>query len=90
MTDKTYNGWTNWETWQILLWCDSEPGTYEWRMEWLRGFRWEPDSRDVEMLFRDMFPEGTPDMDDASDMAKVDWDEITEHLVTEWQEENAA
>jgi|SRR5665213_3375087 len=31
--DKTYNGWTNYETWNVALWIDNEPGTYETRRE---------------------------------------------------------
>lgn len=31
-TDKTYNGWTSYETWNVKLWIDNEQGTYEyWR-----------------------------------------------------------
>lgn len=26
---KTYNGWTNYETWVVKLWLDNEPHTYE-------------------------------------------------------------
>lgn len=30
--DKTYNGWTNYETWNCALWMDNERGTYDyWR-----------------------------------------------------------
>jgi hypothetical protein len=30
--DKTYNGWTNYETWNVALWLDNERGTYDlWR-----------------------------------------------------------
>lgn len=28
MSDKTYNGWTNYETWNVKLWLDNEQGTY--------------------------------------------------------------
>ena len=28
MADKTYNGWTNYETWNVKLWLDNEQGTY--------------------------------------------------------------
>ena len=28
MTDKTYNGWTNYETWLVALWIDNEEGSY--------------------------------------------------------------
>lgn len=30
--DETYNGWTNFETWAVALWLDSEQGTHHyWR-----------------------------------------------------------
>lgn len=30
--DKTYNGWTNYETWAVKLWIDNEEGSYNyWR-----------------------------------------------------------
>jgi hypothetical protein len=28
MTDTTYNGWTNHETWCVSLWLDNDEGTY--------------------------------------------------------------
>ena len=32
MTDKAYNGWTNYETWAVSLWLDNEQGSYNyWR-----------------------------------------------------------
>lgn len=27
--DKTYNGWTNYETWAVALWIDNEQSTHE-------------------------------------------------------------
>lgn len=30
--DKKYNGWTNYETWNLALWMDNEQGSYNfWR-----------------------------------------------------------
>ena len=26
--DKSYNGWTNWETWNFKLWIDNEESSY--------------------------------------------------------------
>lgn len=31
--DKTYNGWTNYETWATALWIDNEQGSYYQRCE---------------------------------------------------------
>ncbi len=32
--DKTYNGWTNYETWNVALWLDNDQGSYRhWRSE---------------------------------------------------------
>lgn len=28
MSDETYNGWTNYQTWNVTLWMDSEEPTY--------------------------------------------------------------
>ena len=33
MTDKEYNGWTNYETWNVALWIDNERGTQNDRRE---------------------------------------------------------
>lgn len=39
ITDKNYNGWTNYETWNIKLWMDNSQGDQEyWRdraLNWL-------------------------------------------------------
>jgi len=29
MGDKRYNGWTNYETWNVALWMDNEEGSYK-------------------------------------------------------------
>jgi hypothetical protein len=32
METKTYNGWTNYETWAVALWLDNDEGSYDhWR-----------------------------------------------------------
>ena len=33
MTEKTYNGWTNYETWNVKLWMDNEEGSYNYWQE---------------------------------------------------------
>lgn len=29
MKDKTYNGWKNWETWNVALWLGNDQSLYE-------------------------------------------------------------
>lgn len=33
MTDTKYNGWTNYETWNVKLWMDNDQGSYEYYNE---------------------------------------------------------
>ena len=40
--DKTCNGWTNYETWNVKLWLDNEPATYELQKEMAEQARKTP------------------------------------------------
>jgi hypothetical protein len=79
----TYNGWTNWETWQINLWLDNEEPLYREKVRFLKRGDLKDDR--VESFCREQFPEGTPDMD-PGDMNKVNWEEIGESFRREAEE----
>jgi hypothetical protein len=81
--NKGYNGWKNWETWQINLWLDNEEPSYREKVRFVK--RGNLSDEQVESWVREQFPNGTPDMD-PGDMAKVDWEEIGNHFREEAKE----
>ena len=34
LTDTTYNGWTNYETWNVALWLGNDEGLYNLARDW--------------------------------------------------------
>jgi hypothetical protein len=73
--NEKYNGWTNYETWNINLWVTNEEVIYNDMMNH-RGM-WTANG--VEDFVVEWFPEGTPDMDRISDYRKVNWQEIADN-----------
>ena len=53
MTDTTYNGWTNYETWAVKLWIDNEQHSYHYWRETAAEYLENPDS----YLGNDLFSE---------------------------------
>lgn len=83
---SAYNGYTNWETWQILLWASNEEDLYEQTttfVGWAAGLAGFP--KKCATFFRAMFPMGTPDMDSEQDLDNVNWQEIAKNL-EEWND----
>lgn len=87
----TYNGWTNWETWQINLWLDNEEPLYREKVRFLRAAT-HFDAPYVRAFVEGVFPDGTPDMQGdekesvAEQMGKVNWAEIAAHFAEEAKE----
>lgn len=72
-----YNGWTNYETWNVPLWVDNDCGGWEMRLRYLKpGDKWTAEH--VEQFVRSLFPEGTPDVS-VDRFDKVNWQEIADN-----------
>lgn len=88
MTDKTYNGWANWATWNMELWICNEEPIYRHKVQTIRRAAglMEIDATIVQQFAAEWFPEGTPDMDSPKKLRDVDWDEIAEAWQAEAEE----
>ena len=85
---KEYNGYTNYQTWNVQLWIDNDQGTYNLVRETAQDL--EKPSRVADWL-KDFIEESNPLADDASmfsdlmghALACVDWYEIAENVLEE-------
>ena len=70
-----YNGYSNWETWNVSLWLNNDEGLYN---ETRRFVRRNPHATgsDLEEFVKELLPNGTPDFDSVNEYNAVDWDEV--------------
>ncbi len=87
MSERKYNGWANYETWNVALWIDNEPGSYEERC---RMARRAASPADLAGYLKAWVEEMAPDLGASmfSDLlsaalSEVDWYEIA----TAWYDE---
>jgi hypothetical protein len=73
--DAGYNGWTNYETWNVALWLDNEQGTYSLVREWADEIRVDDMAPDLgASMFADLL---------GAALSAVDWAEIAENILSE-------
>ena len=99
MTTKSYNGWTNYETWNVKLWIDNDQGSQEYWAEQATNHLERDEDCAVDVLAATLKEEHTQALPDvtgfAADllnaaMSEVNWREIARELVeTAKQEANA-
>ena len=82
MTNSTFNGWTNWETWNASLWINNEEPMYRLAQDYVEqarrfGQRISYDALipALECRFGQMTPDGCRWMD-----GKINTDEMDEML----------
>ena len=89
---KTYNGWTNYETWNVALWIDSDEGSYRERVRMARHAR---SVGDFANALKSWVDDMTPDLGASmfadllgAALSEVEWYEIAEHWYNETHEDD--
>ena len=63
-TDTTFNGWTNYETWNVSLYINNEYGMYMTALDWVKDRQWYKQSVDYDVFrhtLTELFGDKTPD-----------------------------
>lgn len=82
MTDTTFNGWTNYQTWNVALYIQNEYPLYKAACSYAMyqdEMGWDIRFDDFRMFFMDLLGEVTPDGVSYSDPT-LDHDELDEML----------
>ena len=88
MTTKEYNGWTNYETWNVALWVDNDEGSYHyWRDLTIECIAEGNPSRELADRLEESIKDRSPLASDAScysdllgsALDNVNWREIAEN-----------
>ena len=83
-----YNGWTNYETWNVTLWIGNDEGLYNFILDGITGLLDDHDNdwqniseTELKELVRDAFGSNkTPDGVSLFD-SKIDWSEVSDMLL---------
>ena len=85
MNRNEYNGWTNYETWNVALWIDNEEPMYRAKQAHLAKGKFTAAS--AEKFVKGQMPNGTPDfkgeLGGKKAYKKVDWKEIADNFNAE-------
>lgn len=98
--DKTYNGWTNYETWAVKLWIDNEQGSQDyWNgqadeyLHYRHRNTVEEATYQLAQQLKDEFTDAAPDLGATcwadllnAALSEVNWHEIAASMIEEAQE----
>ncbi len=79
MSTETYNGYTNYETWNVHLWITNDEPSYRAMLCTRGDSPWTPAR--ARALVRRLYPHGTPDLADRGKSrayARVNWQEVAD------------
>lgn len=94
METKTYNGWTNYETWLVNLWLGNEQGTADYWLERARELSGHvyPTRALADELREEIAEQSFPEVPGlygdllGAALSEVDWREIAEHWIADCQD----
>ena len=95
MSDNKYNGWTNYETWNVKLWMDNDQGSYDYWREVTARFD-KDDAHALSEILRLEHEENQPELTGTyadllgAALSSVNWYEIAESLLSDMAEEAKA
>lgn len=77
----SYNGWANYETWNVALWLGNDEGTYRSAIAAARQVGVALTPEQAGNIVRELMPNGTPDFNGKVDRYKVvDWRAIADDI----------
>ena len=74
-----YNGYKNWETWNVVLWVFNDEANYRDYLQYKSGMG-TFSALEAKQYLNNLFINGTPDMDNPSELNAVDWQEVADAL----------
>ena len=82
-TNETYNGWTNYETWNVALWIGNDESMYAIARDYVKQCRRLDEKVDYTVLadvLAMLFGQTTPDGVNWTDISQLDTTELDEML----------